>query len=327
MSVVSAVITTWSGGGLLRGCLRALAAQSPRPSQCVVVAARPQADLRGVATCWPRPLDLLRLPRAQHHAPAANAGLRRASGEWVLVLNDDTRVQPGFLAALLDAGARHGPGLYQPRILLADGSGRLDNVGHGLFFDGFNLARGRHVSDGARFEGEGTVGAVSGAAFLVHRQVLDALGGFDADFQAFGEDADLSLRAVRLGYPLRYVPAARVEHQLGASYGRFTRRKVYLVERNRVRLALRSLPATALLTMPLWTALRWASLAGRGARRGVFEGHLPAGTSLAALAGVVVGWGHAPQALRKRAADAPAWRRGEGEMWRHLWRERVAFRR
>jgi len=329
---LSAVVVTHLGGDLLQGCLAALADQAEPPEEVVVATSGPRVPVDAALARSGVPARVVRRPAASHYAPTANAGLAAARGDLLFVLNDDVRVRPGCLATLRraarDGPARQGmarphPAILQPRILLADGSGRLDNVGHGLFPDGFNLARGRGAPDGPSFDAAGSVGAVSGAAFLLPRAVLERVGPFDEALGAFGEDLDLSLRAVRRGVPLRVVPEARVEHVLGASYGRNGLRKVFLVERNRTRAALRSLPATACLGLPLSTALRWgllaaAALSGRGLGAG-----LPPAAAAAAMAGALAGFAGAPGALARRRRDAAGWTLGETAMWRHLWRERV----
>ena len=316
---VSVVISTVKGGPRLVRCVEALVSQDPPPKEIIVALAVGLVEIplgtRGVLP--------VRTP--SHHAPTANAGIREANAEHVVVLNDDTCARPGFLAALLAAVQTWGPGLYQPRILLPDG--RVDNMGHDLFPDGFNRARGRGCANSAVFDKPRTVGAISGAAFLASRALLDDIGLFDDAFEAFGEDADLSLRARRRGYPLRYVPDAVIEHELGASYGRNGPAKIYRVERNRVRLALRSLPLSSLATMQAWTTVRWAAfLLGTLSARGLAaEVPILAGGA-AALAGTVAGWAHAPEALARRQADASAWRLGEWDMIRFLWDERVRSR-
>jgi len=167
---------------------------------------------------------------------------------------------------------------------------------------------------------------VSGAAFLLPRAVVAAIGPFDSSLEAFGEDVDLSLRAVRRGFGLRYVPSARIEHALGSSYGRYGARKVYLVERNRVRVALRSLPATAVASMPLWTLLRWVTLSAAAAGGRGWGARLGPAAQLAVLAGAADGLRFLPDALAKRRRDAAHWERGERAMWAHLLRERVRAR-
>ncbi|MDP2317672.1 MAG: glycosyltransferase family 2 protein, partial [Pseudomonadota bacterium] len=258
---ISAVIVTHVGGRLLEECLASLARQTRPPDQVLVVVSRDGVvPVEGAAA--------LQLRANVGYARAANAGIAATAGE-PLLLNDDTRLEPGCLAAL--EAAFRGPGVYQPRIVLADGSGRLDNVGHGLFPDGAVWARGRNGPDVAV---DGAPGGFSGAAVLFARATWDALGGFDPRFGSFGEDVDLSLRLLRRGIAITPVPEARVHHHLGATWGRASAEKLHAIERNRVRAAVRSLPITALLSMPAWTAGRYALYAalatrGRGPGDGV----------------------------------------------------------
>jgi hypothetical protein len=272
----------------------------------------------------PPGLRLLHIGRA-HFARAANAGLRATPRGSVLLLNDDTEPQPGLLQRLGEAAAAGGEGIYQPALLLDDGSGRIDNLGHRWWPDGANLARGRGRpwTAAEALRRATTVGAFSGAAVLFTGAARERVGLFDEDFEAFGEDADLSLRAARLGIEIRLVPAAVVLHRLGASYGRAEPWKVFQVERNRVRAALRSLPALALLGAPAWTVARYGAL-GLGALRGEGLGAAAGPTGgLAALAGGLAGLASAPDALQKRSADRPQRRAGELDMLRWLWAHRA----
>jgi len=264
------------------------------------------------------PVRVLRADRRLHYGEAVNLGAAGCSGRWLLVLNDDTVARAGFVRALLDAARAFPDALLQPRILLSDASARLDNVGHGLFLDGHNQPVGRGRDDGATYDLPCSVGVVSGAAFLAPRERFLDLGGFDADLGPFGDDLDLSLRWVRGGGQLRYVPAARIEHELGASYGRASLHKVYLVERNRVRAGLRSLPVAALAGSPPATVLRWGLMAGAAAGGRGWGGQLPVGAGLAALAGALCGLHYLPQALGKRRRDAAGWELGERAMLRHV---------
>lgn len=309
------VIVTHRGGSLLARCVSALADQTLAPSRVrVVVSSR---ELVAV----PDGVEVDHLGENVGFARAANAGLR-ATGGPVVLLNDDTRPRPHFLERL--AAAVDGPGVYQPCILLGDGSGRLDNTGHRLFPDGFNLARGRGRPDAGPAASErGRVGAFSGAAVLFSAEVLTDVGLFDEALDAFGEDVDLSLRALRRGFAIRYVPDAEVLHDLGATYGRVSARKVFLVERNRIRAAVRSMPASALLTMPLWTAMRVGALGAAAASGRGIGADLGVSEMTAAMAGGLAGLAATPDAWRKRRSDRRDWALGELGMWRTLLRHRV----
>jgi GT2 family glycosyltransferase len=309
---IAAVIVTHLGGPLLAECLASLAAQTRPPDEVlVVVSADDTVPVDGA--------DALQLRANVGYARAANAGIAATAGE-PLLLNDDTRLAPGCLAAL--AAAYAGPGVYQPRIRLADGSGRLDNVGHGLFPDGAVWARGRNGPDAPI---AGAPGGFSGAAVLFSRETWEALGGFDPRFGSFGEDVDLSLRLLRRGIPITPVPDAVVEHHLGASWGRTGAAKLHAIERNRVRAAVRSLPITALLSMPAWTAGRYALFAALAARgRGPGEAVGPE-AQRAALAGLAAGVRDAPTWWAERRADRASWTRGELATWRALWASRARW--
>ena len=313
------VVVTHRAGDLLQTHLDALGAQTLRPARVIVVVSS-AAPIPRPRLPEGLPVELLYLGANPGFAAAANAGLRRAKGPVVL-LNDDTAPQPEFLAALVAAAE---PGaILQPVILLWDGSGRLDNLGHHLLPDGFNLGIGRGRPPPEPLPD--LVGAFSGAGVYLPAELLAEVGLFDEDLEAFGEDVDLSLRAVRRGYTVKLVPLARMHHALGATYGRVQPRKIYLVERNRVRAALRSLPATAILGMPATTALRlglmgWTALRGGGPGAGA-----GLGGALAARAGGLAGAARAPDALRKRARDRAGWARGESEMLEYLWRHRATW--
>jgi GT2 family glycosyltransferase len=306
------VIVTHVGGPRLEACVRSLHGQGAAELRVVVSRHDP----------LPVPPGAIgqQLRANPGFAGAANAGLRAVSPALpVVLLNDDTVAAPGFLAALRAAAAGGGPGIYQPVIELDGAGGALDNAGHGLLPDGANLARGR----GGRAVPPGAeAGAFSGAAVWLCPEVRSAVGLFDESFEAYGEDVDLSLRAVRQGYRVRVVPEARIRHALGASYGRASPRKVFLVERNRVRAAVRSLPWAAVATMPLSTPARYGLLlAAAAGGRGLGAGVGPAGAA-AAVAGALASLRHLPADLRARRAAAPAWRVDDRGMWGHLWAHR-----
>ncbi len=317
---IAVVIVTHRGGELLERCVAALGRQLLQPGRVrVVVSSAAPVRVPAAPPGAPWRVEAMYQGCNVGFAPSANLGMRGVEGP-LLLLNDDTEADPALLSSLAAAVARDGAGIYQPCILLHQGEGRLDNAGHHLFPDGFNLCAGRGR---ALVPSAGPVGSFSGAAVLFTPEVLADVGLFDEDLDAFGEDVDLALRAVRRGYQIRVVPEARITHVLGASYGRISPRKIFLVERNRARLAARSLPLSALLVTPVTTPLRLgalgvAALLGRGpAASGGVQG------AVATLAGALAGLRALPDALQKRRADAHRWRLGERAMLGHLWRHRV----
>jgi len=261
----------FSGRDDLERCVESLQSQAHRPMEIILLdngsadaapsAVMAQREQRG----WTLPMRSLRLERNDGFAAGANAGIEAARGEALLLLNPDAEVEQdalGELAAALSGGAD----VAAPRLLLRDQPGTLDNCGHELYPDGLNWCRGRgERAEGRYLEGEQLL-LFSGAAVLIRRSVLSRVGGLDPNYFGYGEDADLSLRAARAGLRCTYVPSAVIHHAVGGSFGAFSLRKVFLVERNRLRVAVTHLPATWLLASPLWTAARLGVFAFQGAR-------------------------------------------------------------
>lgn len=261
----------YSGRGDLERCVASLQSQRHHHIEIIVVdngsvdAGVEAVMVQREQRAWPLPMRVIRRERNDGFAAGANAGISAARGEMLLLLNPDAEVAadclPELAAALAD-----GADIAAPRLLLRDRPGTLDNCGHELYPDGLNWCRGRgERAQGRYLEGEDLL-LFSGAAVLIRRSALSRVGGLDPHYFGYGEDADLSLRAARAGLRCTYVPSAVVHHAVGGSFGAFSLRKVFLVERNRLRVAITHLPATWLLASPLWTAARLGVFAFQGAR-------------------------------------------------------------
>jgi GT2 family glycosyltransferase len=176
----------------------------------------------------------------------------------VILLNNDTAVDLGWLAALADAVRRHpDAGMFTPKILNYYRRDEIDNTGLLIYSDG--LARGRHrlEKDDGRFDEEGKALVPSGCAGVYRKEMLDGIGLLDDMFFAYGEDVDLGLRARWAGWTCYYVPAAIVYHKYSATTGAYSPRKAFLVERNRFWIMMKNYPWRDILVSPVWTAYRY----------------------------------------------------------------------
>jgi N-acetylglucosaminyl-diphospho-decaprenol L-rhamnosyltransferase len=174
---------------------------------------------------------LIRSPRNGGFAFGNNQALRHARGEAVLILNPDTCMPPGGIAALV-AQLREHPeaGIIGPRLLRPDGSMhlacrrsfptpkvsfyRFSGLGR-LFasssrFGRYNLT---FVDPDLAIE----VDSVCGACMLVRRGVIERIGMLDERFFMYGEDLDWCLRTRQAGWTVRYEPSIVVQHQHGAA--------------------------------------------------------------------------------------------------------------
>jgi GT2 family glycosyltransferase len=167
-----------------------------------------------------------------------NVGWRLGKAPFVLFLNLDTQVRPGFLGEMIEAMARHpragfaGCKIYFPQ------TRKLQHAGGRVFFNGMTDHYFNGEEDNGQADEEREVAFATGACLLARRSVLEALGGFDEDFYpAYFEEVDLCLRARRLGWTTLYVPSAMIEHHESAGLGgRQDPRFLRMLYRGRVKL-------------------------------------------------------------------------------------------
>jgi hypothetical protein len=175
-----------------------------------------------------------------------NLGARAARGDYLAFLNPDTVVEPGWLEELIAALERQpDAGLATPKILLMADPARINTCGNDVHISGLTLCRGLGLPREALQNVE-PVNAISGAAFVMRRQVFDDLGGFDGLFFLYLEDTDLSWRAQLAGYRSIYVPTSVVRHDYALRFGV---RKTFYQERNRYLMLLKSLRWRSLLIL------------------------------------------------------------------------------
>jgi GT2 family glycosyltransferase len=133
----------------------------------------------------------------------------------------------------------------------------IDTAGHLVYRDGLNRGRGRLEKNNGRYDKAEEVFFPSGAAALFRKSMLDAIGLFDEDFFAYGEDADLGIRGRLCGWKCVYVPTAVAYHRYSASTSAYSPLKAFLVERNRMWVALKNFPFPMLMLSPLYTLQRY----------------------------------------------------------------------
>jgi GT2 family glycosyltransferase len=186
---------------------------------------------------------------------ANNLGFEAARGEYLTVLNPDTEVEPAWLDELVAALVAHPEaGLATSKILLMDDPTRINACGNVVSVAGLTFCRG--VGEPATaYDRQEEVLAVSGAAFLIRRTTLEAIGPFDPRFMAYLEETDLSLRARLAGVRSLYVPTSRVYHRYSFRLGEW---KTFHIEKNRHYMLLKLFERRTLLLLA--PALLYAEL-------------------------------------------------------------------
>ena len=194
------------------------------------------------------PLTLIENEANYGFCRANNQGIKAALGEWIALLNNDAEANPDWLASMWQA-VRHREeyGMVACKILVYEDPRKIDKAGHLIYLDGQNRGRGSGQIDRGQFDAEEEALWPDGCAALYKAAMLREIGGFDEDLFAYGDDAELGLRARVAGWKCLYVPTAVVRHRRGSTLGLLSSRRLELIERNRVLLALKHFPATLLL--------------------------------------------------------------------------------
>lgn len=217
---VSIVIPVHGQWAFTESCLRALVRHgSAVPLEVIVVDDTSPDDTAGHL----RSVTGIRVVSLQRHVGclgALNAGIRAAVGRYVVLLNNDTEVQAGWLEALMSA-ADQAPDIGVVGAKLVFPGGTVQEAGSIVWSDGsaHNFGRGGPAAASeVAFLRE--VDYCSGACLLVRAELLEQLGGLDDRFApAYYEDTDLCFAARQAGYRVLYQPDAVVVHHEGASHG------------------------------------------------------------------------------------------------------------
>jgi GT2 family glycosyltransferase len=329
--LISVVVVNWNRKELLRACLRSLSQQVGAEFETIVVDNGSSDGSVEVAEHEFR-ARVIRNSENRGFCAANNQGIAAAHGEFIALLNNDAEADSGWLAALVRTCLRaRDVGMVASKVLVWEDPTRIDKAGHLMYPDGQNRGRGSGAIDYGQYDREEEVLWPDGCAALYRKEMLDCIGGFDEDFFAYGDDAELGLRARIAGWRCLYTPDAVVRHHRGATLGKDSARRLELIERNRVLLALKLFPWSLLWLNPLFFGARLAAglaAAGRGAGD---TAHFPGWSGKWTMARSLVrgDWqalSMAPRILRKRAAVARIRRLNGTDVRRLLWKHRLSLR-
>ncbi len=160
-----------------------------------------------------------------------NVGIRDAKGEFIVVLNPDTKVEPNWLEELFKAYETFGDGLYQPKIMAFEDN-LIESGGNMLQIFGFGYSKGRGVPDNGQYDEACEIGYASGACLFTKTEIIKKIGLFDPFIFLYHDDLDLGWRAAHLGIKSFYAPKSKIYHV--RSYNlKWSGKKFFWLERNR----------------------------------------------------------------------------------------------
>jgi len=335
-AVSGVIVVNWNRKELLRACLESLGRQTHKSFEVVVVdngsTDGSAALVEEIAKSFPVPLRLIANTANLGFCAANNQAIQATQTELVALLNNDAEAEPGWLEALERAIRQsEDVGMSASKVLVWEDPTRIDKCGHLIYPDGQNRGRGSGQVDRGQFDRMEEVLWPDGCAAMYRRAMLEDIGGFDEDFFAYADDAELGLRARWAGWRCWYTPDAVVRHHRGATLGLGSARRLTLIERNRVLLAVKLFPGSLLWANSAYLLARivagmWAALRNRGETRHYpgMGGKLTAG--LALLRGTAQAIPLIPAMLRKRLAFRAKRRLSPDQMRKLLLANRIPLR-
>lgn len=181
------------------------------------------------------------IPRADgNYAAAGNLGFKQAladDADYVISVNMDTEMDPNWLSELVkaleenpDAGLAQSKILLYPKDEAAKANPKINSLGNAFHFLGFGFANGYGEPDQAILGYPEIKGYASGCSFIIRRETLEKIGGYNEEYYMYHDDIELSLKAKLAGYKIILAPQSVIYHKY-----EFSRsvKMVYYMERNR----------------------------------------------------------------------------------------------
>ncbi|MGP1255874.1 MAG: glycosyltransferase family 2 protein [Kiloniellales bacterium] len=284
-TAVDIVVVSYNTCRLTLACLNSIRRETGTPHRVIVVDnGSHDGSAASIAEGFPDVL-LIRSEENLGFAGAVNLAAGRLSAPWMLLLNSDAEVQDQAIDRLLAyAQTRPDQGIYGGRVLHPHrGVAAASCIGRPTVWSHFCHAVGLSFlfpgsiwfdSEAVRLRADDPpchVDIVSGCFFLISTAAWRQLGGFDTRFFMYGEEADLCLRAAKLGLQPIALPAATVTHS-GAASSERQADPIVQIARARITVMRRHWPKRWHVTIVplawLWAALRVAAAAILSLRSG-----------------------------------------------------------
>ncbi len=245
---ISVIIVNWNVKDLLRHCLQSVIASEIQGDVEIIVVDSASGD--GSAAMVRREFPQVKLIASDEnlgYAKGNNIGAAQASGNYLFLLNPDTRLKANTLATLRAYLQAHSNvGVLAPQLLWPDGSVQSsrrrfptlatlfwESTLLHQWFPGNKFARAYHYNDISPAKTAPVDWAV-GAALFLRREVWKQVGGLDESFFMYFEETDWQHRVAKAGWKIHYLPAAKVTHYEGQSSGQVFAARTIRFQRSKI---------------------------------------------------------------------------------------------
>jgi len=244
----SIVIPNWNGQHFLKKCLDSIDAQNYRNFEVIVVDNGSKDDsVEYIAKNYPDTI-VEKLPKNIGFAPAVNIGIKKAKGNFIFLLNNDTELDRHFLTAMEEAESEFpDAGIFASKMLDFADHTIIDTCGDKMTWTGRSYKYGELKKDGEEFNQNYYIFGACAGASVYRKEVFEAIGLFDEDFFAYLEDVDIDFRSQLAGFKCVFVPKARVYHIGSATTGKRSPFGFGLMIKNHWHLIYKNFPTQQLI--------------------------------------------------------------------------------
>ena len=231
--LVSIVILNYNAGDLLIDCIDSI--QNSNYKNFEIILADNVSKDNSHKKCKEKFPDIKLIENSENlgYCEGNNVGIREAKGQFVVILNPDTIVEPSWLSELLLAYRKNGEGIYQPKFLASTDHSMLLSTGNMIQIFGFGYSRSKGDLDKGQYEKFERINFASGTCIFTSKKTIERIGLFEPFLFAFHDDLELCWRGALIGINSFYVPSALVYHPIEGYSFKWSPLKFKLLERNR----------------------------------------------------------------------------------------------
>ncbi len=230
--LISIIITNYNGGNLLSQCLESVY-NSKYQNYEVILVDNASTDNSHIEARKKFPKITLISNNENLGSVGRNSGISIAKGEFIVLLDNDTKVTPNWLDEFLKDFKIHGYGMYQGKLLLMDEPDKINSAGCMINIFGFSFARGSNEIDIGQYDKKIEINFPATACAFFPKKIFEQVGLFDEKFFAYLDDTDFGWRAMKQGIRSFFVPSVIVYHKW-SNTTKWSPLKYYLLERNRL---------------------------------------------------------------------------------------------
>ncbi len=258
--LLSVIIPNWNGKKFLSECIDSLKAQTLQDFETILVDnGSTDGSARFVEERYGNFVRIIRNKKNLGFTGGSNVGIRAARGEFLVLLNNDTRADLHWLEELVKAtDVDHRIGMWGSKIYSYYKRDQIEAVGELIYRDGLCRSKGQFEQDRGQYEVMEEIFFPPGCGAMYRKRVFDEIGLFDEDFFAYADDSEIGIRARLAGWKGIFVPRAIIYHKNSGTGGQHSPFKAFYVERNRFWITIKYFPLPLLLFTPFFTIWRFA---------------------------------------------------------------------